>query len=412
MPVVTFQYDDLTDLLGKEVPIDTLLEKIPMLGADLHSYDRESGSISIEFFPDRPDLYSVEGAARALRTFLGIEKGLRTYPLEDSGIVLHLDESVRNVRPFMVAGVVRDVRMSDHLIRSLMELQEKLHLTMGRKRSKVSIGVHDLDKVTPPFTFKAVHPRSASFVPLGKTKRMDLEEILEEHEKGKDYAYILEGKENYPLLVDSMDQVLSFPPIINGTLTMITDSTKNVLLDVTGTDRKAVSGALNIVATAIAERGGRIGTVEVKGLAHFRAPVLEPTKWSLDIKDCNSWLGSQLTAEQTAESLERMGFGCSVKGGFLDVLSPATRLDILHPVDLMEDVAKGYGYENYGLSLPKVQTFGEIRRDRARGRYSSPDNDRAWLSGGDDAHVDERGRSVHQDEVARGRGGVGDESHL
>ena len=236
MPVVTFAYDDLTSLLGRKVSVETLLDRVPQVGADVHSYDEGSKELSIEFFPDRPDLYSVEGAARALRTFFGFESGLTTYEVGASDVVLTLDESIRTVRPYMVAGVIEDITVTDELIRSLMELQEKLHLTMGRKRSKVSIGIHDLDKVTPPFTFKAVDPESVSFVPLAKEESMNLREILQRHEKGVNYAFILEGKDRYPLLVDSRGEVLSFPPIINGTLTTVTTETRNVFIDVTGTD--------------------------------------------------------------------------------------------------------------------------------------------------------------------------------
>lgn len=168
MPVVTFGCDDLHTLLGHKVDLETLLDRVPQLGADIHSYDEKTDSLSIEFFPDRPDLYCVEGAATALRAFLGFAEGLQQYPVGDSKIVLRREESVNEVRPHIVAGVVLGVSLNDSAIKSLMELQEKLHITMGRKRSKVAIGIHDLDKITPPFTYKAVDPDSVSFVPLAK----------------------------------------------------------------------------------------------------------------------------------------------------------------------------------------------------------------------------------------------------
>ncbi len=366
MPVVTFGYDDLTALLGREVSVDTLLERIPQLGADVHTYDQSTKEIAIEFFPDRPDLYCVEGAARALRSFLGFEKGLTRYPVQDSDIVLNLDPSIKAVRPFMVAGVIEDLTITDEFIRSLMEMQEKLHLTMGRKRSKVSIGIHDLDKVTPPFTFKAVDPESVSFVPLAKTERMNLREILERHEKGIDYAHILRDKAKYPLLVDSRDEVLSFPPIINGTLTTVTESTRRAFIDVTGTDLNAISGALNIVATAMAERGGKIRRVRVQGADNMITPDLEPRRWTIEVARTNSLLGTTLDAAQMAAALEKMGFDAQPSGAIVNVLAPAWRLDLLHPVDIMEDVAKGYGYENFGKALPSEQTFGsELMSNKA-----------------------------------------------
>jgi phenylalanyl-tRNA synthetase beta chain len=361
MPVVTFVYDDLIDLLGQEVSVEKLMDRIPQIGADVHHYDPDTGEIAIEFFPDRPDLYCVEGAARALRAFLGFEKGLTVYPLKESGITLRREESVVAVRPYVVAGVVRDVVMTDRLIRSLMELQEKLHLTLGRKRVKVAIGVHDLDKVTPPFVYKAVDPRSVSFVPLAKEKSMDLQEILETHEKGVGYRHLLDGKSLYPLIVDANNEVLSFPPIINGRLTTVTEKTRNVFVDVTGTDLHAISGALNIVTTAMAERGGRIETVTVIADGTMTTPDLVPRPWRIEVKACNALLGTKLDAEGMARNLEKMGYDAQARGTTVDVLAPGTRLDLIHPVDIIEDVAKGYGYEHFGKGLPTVQTFGDIR---------------------------------------------------
>lgn len=362
MPVITFGYKDLIGLMGREVPVDILLERIPMMGADLHHYDSEKEEIAIEFFPDRPDLYCVEGVARALRAFLGYEPGLKRYPVEESGITLYRDPSVENVRPYVVGGVVIDVEMSDPLIRSLMELQEKIHLTLGRRRAKVSVGIHDMDRVVPPFTYKAVDPEGISFVPLAKDEVMNLREILERHEKGIDYKFILEGKERYPVIVDRNEDVLSFPPIINGQLTAVTEDTKSMFIDVTGTDLPAISGALNIVATALAERGARIQTVVVEGNEEMITPDLKPAKWSLDPAECNSLLGLELDRGEICRCLRKMGYGCDDDGGdIINVLAPATRLDLLHPVDLIEDVAKGYGYEQFGTQLPIVQTIGGER---------------------------------------------------
>ena len=360
MPVVTFGYDDLVGLIGQEVPMETLLERIPQLGADIHSCDPGTGELSIEFFPDRADLYSVEGAARALRTFLGFEKGLTRYEVESSDVVLNIDPSVEAVRPYMVAGVIEDIVMTDALIRSLMELQEKLHLTMGRKRAKVSIGLHDMDRIAPPFTYKAVDPRSVSFVPLAKDEEMDLQEILEKHEKGKDYAYILDGHDKYPLLVDSNGNVLSFPPIINGTLTTVTERTTRVFIDVTGTDLDAITGALNIVATAMAERGGKVRSVMVNASSKMTTPDLSPRRWSVSIDEANSLLGSSLDGAQMAAALEKMGFEAAPVGKNIEVLASPTRLDLIHPVDVIEDIAKGVGYEKFGNTLPTEVTFGAL----------------------------------------------------
>ena len=361
MPVITFSYRDLLSLLGKDMSAAELIDIIPMMGADFHHYDEAGDELGVEFFPDRPDLYSVEGVARALRAFLGLQKGLKRYEATSSGIIMKVDRSVKNVRPYAVAGIVRNIEMTDELIRSLMEVQEKLHLTMGRKRLKVSIGIHDLDQVRPDFVYRAVAPESVSFVPLAKEESMNLKEILQRHEKGIDYAYILEGKEKFPIIQDRNGEVLSFPPIINGRLTAVTESTKNIFIDVTGTDLHAISGALNIVATLMAERGGVIQTVRLTGDLRRNTPDLKPKAWKLDVEYCNSLLGLKLTPEEMALCLERMGYEVGIGKTKLRVLAPATRLDLLHPADLVEDVAKGYGYAKFGKARPTVQSTGAER---------------------------------------------------
>ncbi len=262
MPSVQYDTGDLMHLLGRRFKVEDLRERMPMLGVDLESIDDEK--TVVEVFPNRPDMLNVEGFARALKGFLDVETGYRAYEAAESGVTLYVDPSVDDVRPAVSAGVVLGVDMDDYTVKSIMDMQEKLHLTHGRNRAKVAIGVHDLDRVKPPFTYKAVDPDSVKFAPLDAAEEMTLREILEKHPKGKDYAWCLEGKRRYPLFVDSLGQVLSFPPIINGQLTRLTEHTRNLFLDLTGTSQKAVDTACCIIACALADRGGRIQTVEVK----------------------------------------------------------------------------------------------------------------------------------------------------
>ncbi len=357
MPVINFNHQDLCRLIGEEVPREVLDERIPMLGADMQDA-AEGDEMSVEFFPSRPDLFSVEGVARALRAFLGFRGGISEYPVEESDLVMTVDSSVKDVRPVAVCAAVHDVSIDDAFIRSLMEVQEKLHITIGRKRAKVAIGVHDLDAVTPPFRYHAAVPEEVSFVPLGKTESWNMREILEHHEKGREYAHLMEGEELFPVISDGAGEVLSFPPVINGVLTTVTEDTRNLLVEMTGTDRKAVEGALNILVTALAERGGRIASVRLEGEDESVTPDLSPRRWTLDVAECNSFLGTSLSTAEAAECLERMGYDAAPTEGKVDVMAPAYRLDLLHPVDLMEDVAVAYGYERFGSVPQTLQTFG------------------------------------------------------
>jgi phenylalanyl-tRNA synthetase beta chain len=262
MPSVEYDMGDLSHLLGRHLETDYLKEAIPMLGVGLDSI--EDGKLTLEVFPNRPDMLNIEGFARALKGFLGVESGYREYAAEPSGITLYVDPSVDDVRPAVAAGVVLGVEMDDYTVKSIMDMQEKLHLTHGRNRMKVAIGIHDLDRVKPPFTYKAVDPDSVSFVPLEMTEKLTMRKILSRHPKGRDFAWTLEGKSKYPLFVDSRGDVLSFPPIINGELTKLTARTRNLFLDLTGSSQRAVDIALNIIAVALADRGGKLQTVELK----------------------------------------------------------------------------------------------------------------------------------------------------
>jgi len=371
MPVISFSYNDFTEILGKDLGKEKLIERIPMIGCEVARV--EGDQIDVEFFPNRPDLYCVEGIARAMKAFFGLKPGMPKYEVNDSNIDMEIDPSVVEVRPFLVCGIVRDMKLTDDTVKSLMDMQEKLHLTVGRKRKKVSVGVHDLDKVRPPFTYKAVKPESVSFVPLASTEKMTLKEILERHEKGKEYASILDGHPQYPVILDKEGSVLSFPPIINGTLTQVTNETKNLFLDVTGTDYGTISVTLNIISTALAERGCRLESVVMRypKRAPFRTPSLLSKKKALDPKYACKLIGKELSVKEIIECLHRMMYEAKQVDDRIEVGIPAFRADVLHEVDLVEDVAIGHSYHKLTGTLPKAMTFGrelagEFRFERAR----------------------------------------------
>jgi len=355
MPVIRLQREELRKF---NVDEERLIKEISMLGADLKDFDDDE--IRVEFFPDRPDLYTVEGVVRAIRGFWGIERGAPKYDATSSGVKIFVDEGMKKIRPFIVGAIIRNVSVDESMIKSMMDFQEKLHLTVGRKRKKLAIGLHDFDKVVPPFYY-VPKDENFKFVPLGFQDDMSLKEILEKHPKGVEYAHILRDKEKYPIILDSKGNVLSFPPIINGILTQITPETKNIFIDITGTDLNVLKYVLNILVCSFADRGGEIGSVEII-YPEFKLelPDLKYEKMSLKKEYLKKFLGRNFHDNEIIDSLERMRYDVKIKGDEIEVLIPPYRMDILHPVDIIEDVAKGYGYGSFEAKLPTKEKIGSL----------------------------------------------------
>jgi phenylalanyl-tRNA synthetase beta chain len=311
---------------------------------------------TLEVFPNRPDLMSTEGLARAYASFTGERPGPRHYRVKDSAYVAYVDEKTQKIRPFFVCAVAKGVNFSDPLIRSIIQLQEKLHITHGRKRRKVAIGLHNLKPVHFPVTY-TTKPPEFKFRPLGERFDKNLRWMLTEMPKGAEYAWILEGAEEYPMILDSKDMVLSMPPIINGEYTRIDETTRDIFIDITGTELKAITEALNIICTTFADRGAEIYSVEVMYPDKaIKTPDLSPRKWMISNNYVNKTLGIKLSHAETVMLLGKMGHGAEDFGDEIVVYVPCYRTDIMHPIDLVEDVAIAYGYDKFVPNIPPIHT--------------------------------------------------------
>ena len=357
MPTIEFNKYDFFELIDQEMDEEEMEEKLTEIGVELE-YVKDD-RVAVETTSDRIDLLSVEGIARNMRSYYGDERGLKKYALKDEGFRL-VDEGVK-ARPEIVAAVVKGVNLNTAAFKSLIQLQEKLHGTFGRHREKVSIGVHDMDGIMFPLRYLGADPEDTSFIPLGKEGEMTLEEILEKHDKGKEYGHIVSESDRWPLILDSEDNVLSFPPVINGVLTEVSEDTENVFIDVTGTSREEISYALNVLVTALAERGGDIHEVEIERVdgAKEKYPDLSPKEFELDMDYIRSTVGIDMEEEDLKEYLEKMGHGTTKEEGKITALIPPYRSEMLHQIDVVEDVAMGYGYSNITPEIPNISTIGE-----------------------------------------------------
>jgi phenylalanyl-tRNA synthetase beta chain len=359
MPTVEFSLRDLNALLGRELSIDELEEAVLYVKGELEGFDGDEVKLDIKD-TNRPDLWSVEGIARELRGHLGLEKGLPELGAEPSGISLEIDPKVEDVRPKAIGAVVEGVSLDDSSIRQLIQLQEKIHLTYGRSRRSVAIGVYDHDRLTPPIRYTTVAPDGIRFVPLEFEEELTPGEILEKHPKGREYGHLIREHPEYPLMIDSAGNVLSVPPIINSSYTgKVTPETRNLFIELTGQEVGRLSLALNVLVAALQDRGGRIKSVRVKypGEA-LETPDLTPREFTLSVEYARKTLGLELPPEEMAGLLEKARYSSMLEGDTIRLLYPPYRDDILHQRDVVEDVAIAYGLNNIDPEVPRIPTLG------------------------------------------------------
>jgi len=344
MPTITFSLKDLQSLVGKKLNLEEVKDLVHYGKGDFEGYDKETDEIKVDFGDTNlPYLWSVEGFARLIKGILEKEKGVPKLKIEKGNYNVIVDTSVKKVRPFISSFVAKGKKIDDYLLKQMIQLQEKLCENYGRGRQKVAIGIYRCDMIKFPVNYKATDPESIKFMPLDFKKEMTQQEILEDHPKGKDYAWILKGAKKYPILIDSKDDVLSFPPIINSATTgKLEEGNNELFFEATGTDEDFVLLATNIFAQALYDRGFKIYSVNIK---YGNKKMITPKSFDDSIKikseDIKKVIGLELKDNEIKKLLEKVRYDYN-KG---KVIIPDYRRDILHIVDIIEDIGIAYGYD-------------------------------------------------------------------
>jgi len=368
MPTIQIDFKDFQGLIGIDLPkkVEELDEVLSSVKGEVKLFNEQEVHVEIGD-TNRPDLWNVEGLARALQGFLKVETGLREYTLAaSSGVEVHVDPRLKDIRPYIACTVVKNPKLSDAAIRGIMQFQDKLDQTYGRRRRRASIGLYDFSLVTPPIRYGVAKPREISFAPLGFEEKMTLEEILQRHPKGLEYGHIIRGHNDWPILMDSEDKVLSFPPIINSNdVGRVMEGTQDVLIEVTGTAHETVLNTLTAVALSLVDREGKIHSAEVHypygRIREIVTPQLKTRIIETSMEHINKVLDLKLEPREAVELLERGGFDVKkVEGGTLIVEVPCYRMDIMHPIDLVEDIAIAYGYDHIKPKWPQLPTIGGL----------------------------------------------------
>nr|XP_029117059.1 phenylalanine--tRNA ligase beta subunit, cytoplasmic isoform X2 [Elaeis guineensis] len=328
----------------------------------------------IEVAANRYDLLCLEGIVRALRIFIGKEE-IPVFKVSDvppkSMLKMHVKPETALIRPFVVCAVLRGITFDEARYNSFIDLQDKLHQNICRKRSLVAIGTHDLDTIQGPFSYEALPPPDINFVPLKQVKSFRAGELLEFYRsdmKLKKFLHIIENSPVYPVIYDSNRTVLSLPPIINGAHSAITLKTKNVFIECTATDLTKANIVLNTMVTMFSEYCGKKFEVEPVEVVYSDGrssiyPDLTVSNMEVSLADITGPIGIALEASEVVPLLNKMqlqaGKSLTTNGNCNIIVSvPPTRSDILHARDVMEDVAIAYGFNNIPKSKPKCMTTG------------------------------------------------------
>ena len=356
MPVVELDLNRIKKLISGSVTKKRIVDSLPYLGLDIESQDGDK--IRIEYSPNRPDYSTDFGIALGLEGLLGIKKGIQKTNIKKQGkFEIKVDPSVSKIRPFVTGVIARNGTIDDETIKQLMNMQEDLHFGIGRKRKKSSIGLHDLDRISFPLNY-TTSTRGHSFVPLNSESKHTIDQILSETEVGKNYGWILGDSKNVPIIVDSEGTTISFPPIINASVTAVTTKTKNVLVEVTSLDKDAAEDMLSVVVAILQMAGFEIIQLTISG-GKNSTPRLNSRKIQYDTRLTEQILGLNISTSAMASSLKKCRLDAIQKGTKIQCTIPRYRFDVFGPMDIVEEIALGYGIDNLTPKLSPSQKLGE-----------------------------------------------------
>ncbi len=357
MPTIAFRLGDLERLTG--IRRDDALRLLSRLKGEVESVTEDE--VVMEVTHDRPDMFSVEGIARALKGLTRRELGLPRLNVVRGNLDVYVEDVPH--RPYIRMAVVRDLELNDEAIRQMIQLQEKIHATYGRGRRKLAIGFYDYDLVRPPITYRLEHIDKVRYRPLGHAEVMNGREVLEKTEKGALYgAYALYG-DKVPVLVDGEGEYLVIIPVLGSEDFKVTENTRNVLIDVTSTDEALADNIMAVLVYNLLERS-RSRTVEivrlVKGNSTVESPVLKTREFELTVEFVNEVSGLRLSRDEVVECLLMSRHDLIDYGDSFRVIVAPYRFNVLHPVDLVEDVLIAYGYDRIEGEFPSQPVKGLI----------------------------------------------------
>ena len=343
---------------------------MPLVKGEVKDVVTDTGEVRVELQDtNRPDLWCVEGIARQIRSVL--IGSLKPYAFFSSrGQAkrrIQVMQGMETVRPYVAACASIGYPMTEKGLAQCIQTQEKLADAFGRNRETVSIGLYRLASIAFPVTYGLVQPDEIRFTPLGFDEKMTPHEVLTLHPKGLEYGGILADCERLPLLWDTNGQVLSFPPIINSReLGEVQIGDTELLVEVTGTDLSMVILALNIFASNLADRGATIQPIDIA--YPYETSMGKTVKTPCDMGNTEQVsfhaieqaLGMPLGQKAIQTALTSYGYQVKSTRQSISVKLPAFRNDLMHVMDVAEDVAITRGYDSFSPIMPQTFTVGTL----------------------------------------------------
>ncbi len=342
MPTITFSKKDFEHLVGKKFSEKDLDNFLTFAKAELDDVQGDEVTAGLDD-TNQPVLWSVEGLARLARGVYGIDTGIPKIDVKKSSNKILVEKNIEKVRPFIACFIAKGKKLTDPFLKQIIQLQEKLAEGFGRKRKKLSIGIYPGHKIKFPVHYKLADP-GLSFIPLEYKTEFTIAEILKEHPKGKEYAWILEDCRKYPVLIDDANQVLSLAPIINSETTgKLEIGDDEIFFDCTGTDKDEVMLAANIFAQALFDRGFTLFSCEVNYPdKKIITPDLKKHFVEVSQRDIENLIGIEFSSAKIKECFRKMR--CDYDSNSGKAVFPCYRRDVMHKVDAVEEVAIGFGF--------------------------------------------------------------------
>src|ERR671912_617911 len=363
MPVVNILKTRIKSVFPNK-NIEKILVKLPFLGLDIEGIDKEK--IRVEYNPNRPDFSSDTGIFRSLKGLLNDAVGLPLFRYSSDKLYqITIDPQVKKIRPILLFFVAKNKKINNFILNQLISMQEDLHNGIARGRKKAAIGIHDLNAIEFPLIYntRAAH---TSFIPLDQTQPFKFKEILSDLEVGKKYSSLLKNMHQYPTIADRNNQILAFPPIINSNNTKINDKSNNLLIEITGTNLETCKSILGILAYYLYDEGYEIfsGIIHDDKSTFSSLRLLKDNAISVDTNIIKRYLGLNLSTKEIIQILNRCRIDVSITNNKkIKCFVPPYRNDIINSIDIVEEVAIGYGINNIKSSIPSFLISPGVRNE-------------------------------------------------